>query len=255
MNKNFSGESRFKGLKIAITGAKGSLGQSLIEELKDRGAYVVGLTHSKTNNLSAVKSTPDEWISWNCGAEKLLSSKLTDIDILILNHGLNPQGVYDSNEITKAIEINALSHWRFMQLFEDLALKTITNKKTNCKKKEIWINTSEAEIQIAFSPVYEITKRLIGQIVSLRKGKLLSERKKSITIKKLVLGPFKSKLNPIGIMTPDFVAKKIVKNAEKENYLIIVSPNPLTYILMPINEIIRIVYTIFITKIINKKSL
>ena len=50
MSKNLTSNSEFKGLKIAITGANGSLGQSLIEELKKKGAFVVGLTHSKKNN-------------------------------------------------------------------------------------------------------------------------------------------------------------------------------------------------------------
>jgi len=36
MNKNFSGNSRFKGLRIAITGANGSLGGALVEILKKK---------------------------------------------------------------------------------------------------------------------------------------------------------------------------------------------------------------------------
>ena len=36
MNKNLSDNSRFKGLRIAITGANGSLGKSLIEVLKKK---------------------------------------------------------------------------------------------------------------------------------------------------------------------------------------------------------------------------
>ena len=242
MIKNFSDQSRFKGLKIAITGANGSLGKFLIEELKKNGAYVIGLTHRKKNNEKYYEVDPDAWFSWSCGEEKLLSSRLADIDILILNHGFNPKENIDSNEINKAIEINSLSHWRLIQIFEELAL----NKD---KSKEIWINTSEAEIQIAFSPVYEITKRLIGELVSLKKSKLLMEKSNSLIIKKLILGPFKSKLNPLGILSPEFVAKKIIKKAEKEDYLIIVSPNPITYLLMPIIEYIRILYSKLINKI------
>ena len=246
MNKNFSGNSRFKGLKIAITGANGSLGKFLIEEFKKNGAYVVGLTHGD-NNTKSGEVSPDDWIIWSCGEEKLLSSRLANIDILILNHGFNPKGTIDSNAINKAIEINSLSHWRLIQIFEGLK-----EKKANLKKsipKEIWINTFEAEIQIAFSPVYEITKRLIGELVSLKKSKLLIEKSNYLIIKKLILGPFKSKLNPLGILSPEFVAKKIIKKAEKEDYLIIVSPNPITYLLMPIIEYIRILYSKLINKI------
>ncbi len=242
--------SRFKDLKIAITGANGSLGQFLIKELKEKGAYVVGLTHKKRNNQKSNEEAPDDWISWSCGEEKLLSNKLSNIDILILNHGLNPKGNIDSRTINKAIEINSLSHWRLIQLFEDLA--TNENNLNQSNTKEIWINTSEAEIQIAFSPAYEITKRLIGEIVSLKKSKLLIEKSNSLIIKKLILGPFKSKLNPQGLLNPEFVAKKIVKKAEKEDYLIIVTPNPITYLLMPIIECIRILYSRFINKIYSK---
>ena len=75
------------------------------------------------------------------------------------------------------------------------------------------------------------------------------EKRNSFIIKKLILGPFKSKLNPQGIMSPEFVAKKIIQKAEKANYLIIVSPNPITYLLMPLIESIRIFYSRFIKKV------
>jgi len=247
MKKDLSKNSRFKGLRIAITGANGSLGKFLIKEFKKNGAYVVGLTHSKNNNNKSYEIAPDNWITWSCGEEKLLSNTLSNIDILILNHGFNPKEDIDSKTINNAIEINSLSHWRFIQIFEELALN-----KNNFKPKEIWINTSEAEIQIAFSPIYEITKRLIGELVSLKKSKLLIEKSNSLIIKKLILGPFKSKLNPQGLLSPESVAMKIIKQAEKKDYLIIVTPNPITYLLMPLIEYIRIFYSRFINKIYSR---
>ena len=246
MNKDFSDNSRFKGLKIAITGATGNLGKSLIEELKKKGAYVVGLTHNKKNNDKPFDCTPNEWILWSCGKEELLSTSLANTDILILNHGFNPKEMIDSNEINKALEINSLSHWRLIEMFENLAL---SNNSNNSIPREVWVNTSEAEIQIALSPVYEITKRLIGELVSLKKSNLLFKKRNCFIIKKLVLGPFKSKLNPQGIMKAENVAKIITQKAEKNNYLIIVSPNPITYILMPIVESMRIIYSRIINKI------
>ena len=246
MNKNFSGNSRFKGLRIAITGANGSLGGALVEILKKKGAYVVGLTHERKNSSSSSESNPDEWILWNCGKEEDLRHCLSSIDILILNHGFNPKQKINSIAINNAIEINSLSYWRLIEIFENLASSNNLNK---LGQKELWANTSEAEIQIAFSPVYEITKRLIGELVSLKKSNLLMKQSKSFIIRKLVLGPFKSKLNPQGIMSPEFVARKIIQKAEKENYLIIVSPNPITYLIMPLVEIIRLLYTRFIKKI------
>ena len=255
MKKSSSIESRFKGLKIAITGSSGSLGQALIKEFKEKGAFVVGLTHSKKKNIVSNKSSPNEWIFWSCGEEKLLSEKLIDFDILILNHGINPKGFLDSNEINKAIEINSLSSWRLMQIFEKIAQETNSKNGSKRKPMELWVNTSEAEIQIAFSPVYEITKRLIGELVSLKKSNLSEEEIEAFNIRKLVLGPFKSDLNPIGIMSSDVVAKKIINLAERKRYLIIVTPNPLTYLLMPITECIRIIYSKLINYLYLKKIL
>ncbi len=246
-----SDKSRFKGLRIAITGANGSLGKSLIDVLKKKGAYVVGLTSERKNNSHSSEGNPDDWILWSCGKEGLLSSILTNIDILILNHGFNPKQMIDANNINKAIEINSLSHWRLIEIFENLALCNNSNKYT---PKEVWVNTSEAEIQIAFSPAYEITKRLIGELVSLKKSNLLMEKRNSFIIKKLILGPFKSKLNPQGIMSPEFVARKIIEKAEKDSYLIIVTPNPITNILMPLAELIRILYSRFIKIIYSDHS-
>ena len=246
MNKNLSDNSRFKGLRIAITGANGSLGKSLIEVLKRKGAYLVGLTHERKNVSACSISTPDEWILWSCGKEGLLSNSLSNIDILILNHGFNPKQMIESDEINKAIEINSLSHWRLIEIFENLSL---SNNPSKHNPKEVWINTSEAEIQIAFSPVYEITKRLIGELVSLKRINLLMEKRNSFIIKKLILGPFKSKLNPQGIMAPEFVAKQVIQKAENNSYLIIVTPNPITYLLIPLSELFRMLYSKFIKKI------
>ena len=158
----------------------------------------------------------------------------------------------ESNEINKALEINSLSHLRLIEIFEDLALSNNLNKYNS---KEVWVNTSEAEIQIAFSPVYEITKRLTGELISLKKSKLLIEKRNSFIIKKLILGPFKSKLNPQGIMSPEFVAKRIVQKAEKKDYLVIVSPNPVTHLIMPFVESIRILYSQFINKMYSNTPL
>ena len=127
--------------------------------------------------------------------------------------------------------------------------KNVLNKSI---PKEIWINTSEAEMQIAFSPVYEITKHLIGELVSLKRSSLLSEKSNSLIIKKLILGPFKSKLNPQGLLSPEYVAEKIIQKAEREDYLIIVTPNPITHLLMPLIECIRILYSKLINKIYSK---
>ena len=74
------------------------------------------------------------------------------------------------------------------------------------------------------------------------------ETKKKLIIRKIILGPFKSKLNPIGIMNPKFVAKKIYDYANSSNYLIIISPNPITYLIFPLKELWNLLYCQIIYK-------
>jgi len=67
-------------------------------------------------------------------------------------------------------------------------------------------------------------------------------------IKKIILGPFKSELNPIGIMSPKFVSEKMYDLANSKNFLIIISPNPLTYLLFPLKEFFNFFYCQIIYK-------
>ena len=159
-----------------------------------------------------------------------------------MNHGIYNLSRENSN-YENSIEINALSNFKFLNLFEDIA-----RKNESLIKKEIWINTSEAEILPALNPSYEISKSLIGQLVSFKKNLLDKDTKKKLIIKKIILGPFKSELNPIGIMSAKFVSKKIYDLANSKIYLIIISPNPLTYILFPLNEFFNFLYCQIIYK-------
>jgi len=159
-----------------------------------------------------------------------------------LNHGIYNLSRENIN-YENSIEINALSKFKFLNLFEDLA-----RTSESLIKKEIWINTSEAEIFPALNPSYEISKSLIGQLVSFKKNLLDNNTKKKLIIKKIILGPFKSELNPLGIMSPKFVSKKIYDLANSKNYLVIISPNPLTYILFPLKEFFNFLYCQIIYK-------
>ena len=226
---------------IGITGASGALGKELTKLFRQKGYKVIGFTHSKTDSEMNLES-PNEWIKWECGKESKLKKHLKKIDILILNHGIYNLSRENSN-YEKSIQINALSKFKFLNLFEDIALKN-----ESLAKKEIWINTSEAEILPALNPSYEISKSLIGQLISFKKNLLKKDIKKKLIIKKIILGPFKSQLNPIGIMSPKFVSKKIYDSANSKNYLIIISPNPLTYILFPIKEFFNFLYCQIIYK-------
>ena len=226
---------------VGITGASGALGKELTKLFRQKGYKVIGFTHSKTDNDINIES-PNEWIKWECGKEYTLKKHLKQLDILILNHGIYNLSRENSN-YENSIEINALSKFKFLNLFEDIALKN-----ESYIKKEIWINTSEAEILPALNPSYEISKSLIGQLVSFKKNLMGKDIRKKLIIKKIILGPFKSELNPLGIMSPKFVSKKIYDLANSKNYLIIISPNPLTYLLFPLKEFFNFLYCKIIYK-------
>jgi hypothetical protein len=55
-------------------------------------------------------------------------------------------------------------------------------------------------------------------------------------VRKLILGPFKSNLNPVGIMSADWVAEQIIKAVQRDSRNIIITINPLTFITFPIKE-------------------
>ena len=225
---------------IGITGAGGALGQSLTKKFKSEGYKIIGFSHSQFSS-SLGESDPDEWVKWECGKEELLENELKKIDILILNHGVYQPGISNTN-YQNSIEINALSKLKLLNIFEEIALNNEDDKK-----KEIWINTSEAEILPAINPSYEISKLLIGQIITFKKNFLTKTQKKKFTIRKIILGPFKSKLNPIGIMPPEFVATLIFLLSKFNPFLIIISPNPLTYIVFPIKEFYFFIYCKFLS--------
>jgi len=222
---------------IGITGAGGSLGKALTKIYSSYGHEVIGFTHNR-NPQELVKGGPSEWVYWECGKEFLLEDSLIKLDILILNHG-----IYESKQdLEKSIEINATSNIKILKLFEKISL----SQPIDSSPKEIWINTSEAEILPALNPFYEISKSLIGQVVTFKKNFNDQNGPTNLIIKKIVLGPFKSDLNPIGIMSPELVASLIFYVSKISNYLIIISPNPLTYILFPIREFYFFMYYQFL---------
>ena len=126
----------------------------------------------------------------------------------------------DAQATADSLAVNLSSALRLMELFLETAKPG--------DGRELWVNTSEAEVNPAFSPLYEISKRALGQLVSLRRLDALC------TVRRLVLGPFRSELNPYGFMQADGVAAGVLRQAAAGKELIIVSPNPLTWLLMPL---------------------
>lgn len=221
------------GLRIGITGARGRLGTALANRLQAEGAEVIGFTHSAPSEDSA--GPIQTWVVWRCGSEKDLKPHLCSLDLLVLNHGINPQGDQSIEALDRALVVNALSTWRLLQLCEELAI-------SGHGPRDVWVNTSEAEIQPAVSPAYEVSKRLIGQLVSIRGAVRSAQDRSKLKLRKLVLGPFRSELNPIGLMNADFVAGQILLQARLGARLILVTPNPLTYLVMPLSELARWLY-------------
>jgi len=215
---------------IGITGANGTLGKSLTKIFKDKGYQIIGFTHTK-DEKDLNKNGPNEWIYWECGKEYLLENSLKNVDILILNHGFYPQNLKNL-DFEKALDINALSQFRIFHIFKEISL----NNEDQSSPKEIWINTSEAEILPALSPSYEISKSLIGSFITLQNIFLTDKERKKLLIRKIIIGPFKSKLNPIGIMDPSIIALVIYYLSKIKFNLIIITPNPISYLIFPLNE-------------------
>ena len=238
---------RLNGRRVAVTGASGSLGQALLLSLHREGATLVALTSSQTPlELGDPTGQPIalEQVVWQCGQEDALGPLLGQCDILIINHGINVHGDGSAEAVQRSLEVNALSSWRLLELFAAVP------RLERPWRAEVWVNTSEAEIQPAFSPLYEISKRLLGELVSLRAQAL--ERPAAaaeggvppagIKVRRLVLGPFRSSLNPIGLMGAQWVADAVVAQALLGLGLIIVTPNPLTYGVMPLVTLGRWLY-------------
>jgi monoglucosyldiacylglycerol epimerase len=250
-----------KGKSIGITGASGALGQALIEALSVQGAKVIAITTNaniqmnenlnvgtsvstnKNKNINVninvnIRNKPKaEILYWQIGEEEKLKASLERIDILILNHGINVHGDRSATAVQTSYEVNTISTVKIAELF----LSTVT-QSSHRAIKELWVNTSEAEVNPAFSPLYELSKRTLGDLITLRRLDA------PCIIRKLVLGPFKSQLNPHGVMSPRWVAGAIVALAKRDVRDIIVTINPITYILLPLKEISKSLYFRMCTK-------
>ncbi|MEA5514348.1 bifunctional sterol desaturase/short chain dehydrogenase [Nodularia sp. UHCC 0506] len=211
-----------KGKTVALTGASGSLGQALTAELLKHNAKVVALT---TNPEKLAPQTNFKVLSWELGNEAELRKSFEKIDILIINHGVNVYNSRTPEAIASSYQVNTFSALRLMDIF----LTTVTGPQAKATK-EIWVNTSEAEVSPALSPLYELSKRTLGNIVTLKR------LDGDCVIRKLILGPFKSQLNPYGVMSAQQVARGILFLARRDYRNIIVTINPLTYLFFPVKE-------------------
>jgi monoglucosyldiacylglycerol epimerase len=222
-----------KGKVVAVTGASGALGRCLVEELSAQGAKVIAIT----TNPTTIFPEDVKILDWQLGAESELLDRLKEVDILVINHGINVYGDRTFARVYESYEVNTFSALRLAELF----LSTV-RASSDRATKELWINTSEAEVNPAFSPLYELSKRTLGDLITLRRLDA------PCIIRKLVLGPFKSQLNPYGIMSSSWVARAIIFLAKRDFRNIIVTINPITYLLFPIKESFQSLYFRLFTK-------
>lgn len=219
-----------KGKTVAITGASGAMGLALAQALMQEGATVIGITSTASSIEVEMEgqTIPIQTIPWQIGSEEQLLPTLKQADILILNHGINVHSDRSAEAITQSLEVNAMSHLRLLELF-------YTTVQTNLEiaSKEVWLNTSEAEVAAAYAPTYEIIKRMMGNLVTLRRLDA------PCVVRKLILGGFKSQLNPQGEMSPEFVAKMVIAQAKRDFRTIIVSYRLWVWIVHPFKEFFR----------------
>jgi len=235
-----------------VTGAGGSFGRALLRRWHARGAQLIALTSGDAPlDLVDGEGHPIavRQVRWRVGGEQELAALFAEVDVLVLNHGVNVHSARDRAAVECSLEVNALSSLRLLELFATV----VGNRRNTAGAEapghatrplpEVWLNTSEAEIQLAVSPLYEISKRLVGQLLSLRALDLAGAAGGPLRLRRLVLGPFRSSLNPIGLMDADWVAGEVMRQALDWNCgLVIVTPNPLTYLLMPLATLSRWAY-------------
>lgn len=232
--------SPYAGRRCGVTGAGGALGRALLRSLLEAGADPVALRHGQAAlslELDDGSSQPIETVAWAVGEEEVLAPVLAGLDVLVINHGINPLGARDAEALRRSLEVNTLSALRLFELM--LALPPRPGRP-----REVWVNTSEAEVSPAFSPLYEISKRTLGELVSLRS----LDADGGCMVRRLVLGPFRSELNPYGVMRAEGVARAVLNQAAAGRRLVIVTPNPLTWLLMPAVEAARQLYYRAVTR-------
>ena len=213
--------------RVAVTGASGALGSALCKGLQRRGATVIGISRSPAPQTpQGDEDDPIQgWLVWNGHIDAALEALLLTVDVLVINHGVNPLGRRDAKAIAETLQANLVSAQALIGLFLRQTRQLPDQRRVH---RELWVNTSEAEVGPAFSPIYEVSKRSLGTLLTLQ------SLDAPCIVRRLVLGPFQSGLNPYGPMSAGFVAERILDLAAWDLRLIIVSFNPCTYLLAPL---------------------
>lgn len=217
-----------QGKTVAVTGASGALGQALLKDLIEAGAQVIALTSSQTEPISlevAGKLLTLKTVFWQVGREQDLSEVLERVDVLVLNHGINIHHQRTAPAVMESFEVNTWSSLRLLELF----LLTVRTSK-DVATKEAWVVTSEAEVAPAHSPVYELSKRCLGDLITLRRLDA------PCVIRKVVLAGFRSNMSPTASLSANWVAKQIVNAVKRDIRNVIISYRIWIYIVYPLRE-------------------
>lgn len=204
------------------------MGQSLLKHLIEANAHVIALTSSQIEPITlevAGKLLALETISWQVGREQDLSKVLERTDVLVLNHGINVHHERTEQAVMKSFEVNTWSSYRLLELF----LLTVRTSE-EIAKKEAWVVTSEAEVAPAQSPLYELSKRALSDLVTLRRLDA------PCIVRKVLLGGFRSKMSPTATLSDDWVAKQIINAVKRDIRNVIISYRPWIYIVHPVRE-------------------
>ena len=148
--------------RIAVTGAGGALGSALRKGLQRRGATVIGISRRPA---PADDGPIQHWLVWNGQIDPALEALLLDVDILVINHGVNPLGRRDAAAIAETLQANLVSAQALIALFLRQSRQLPDQRRL---RRELWVNTSEAEVGPAFSPIYEVSKRSLGTLLTLQ---------------------------------------------------------------------------------------
>ena len=108
---------------MAVTGARGALGTALLRALHGHGAELMALTTAPEPVAlqdGEGRPIPLRSVVWCCGQEQTLEACLREVDILVINHGVNVYGDRSAAAIERSLEVNALSAWRLLELFLEL---------------------------------------------------------------------------------------------------------------------------------------
>ena len=191
---------------VAITGASGALGQALLRpgtaaaptgrpDPRHHAADAPGRGRRGDSLAPAHLAGGRRRRHWNrCWRS---------VDVLVLNHGVNLYGARDSAAVAASLEVNALSSWRLLELFA----RWSSGGRVNGRRDIAPRCGSTPRKRRSSRPSALSTRSASACWGSCSACGPWIWRQPGLRLRRLVLGPFRSALNPIGLMSSGFVAR------------------------------------------------